>query len=101
MGRCKGITRQGKPCMAMALHDANYCFFHSDGTEGRPGRPDPKPITKDYMIQLLEKEVRCIKRFVKNPLERSRELRALLLQIDELRRPNEPEKDQPWTRPRI
>jgi hypothetical protein len=101
MGRCKGITRQGKPCMAMALRDANYCFFHSDGTEGRPGRPDPKPITKDYMIQLLEKEVRCIKRFVKNPLERSRELRALLLQIDELRRPNEPEKDQTWTRPRI
>jgi hypothetical protein len=87
--------------MAMALRDANYCFFHSDGIEGRPGRPDPKPITKDYMVQLLEKEVRCIKRFVKNPLERSRELRALLLQIDELRRPNQAEKEQTWTRPKI
>ena len=87
--------------MAMALHDANYCFFHSDGCEGRPGRPDPKPITQEYMIQLLEKEVRCIKRFVKSPLERSRELRALLLQIDELRRPNEPEKEQTWIRPKI
>jgi hypothetical protein len=101
MGRCKGITRQGKPCLAMALHDANYCFFHSDGTEGRPGRPDPKPITKDYMIQLLEKEVRCIKRFVKNPLERSRELRALLIQIEQLRTTTEPEKETPWTPPRL
>lgn len=87
--------------MAMALHDSEYCFFHCDGGEGRPGRPDPKPVTKDYMIQLLEKEVRCIKRFVKNPLERSKELRALLLQIDQLRRPSETEKEQTWIRPKI
>ena len=101
MARCKGFTRQGKPCMAMALHDAEYCFFHSDGIEGRPGRPDPKPISQEYMIRLLEKEVRCIKRFVKNPLERSRELRALLLQIDQLRRPGELVKEQAWTRPKL
>jgi hypothetical protein len=101
VARCRGLTRQGKPCMAMALHDANYCFFHSDGIEGRPGRPDPKPITKEHMIQLLEKEVRCIKRFVKNPLERSKELRALLLQIDQVRSPGELGKEQTWTRPKL
>ena len=101
MGRCKGLTRQGTPCKAMALHDADYCFFHCDGGEGRPGRPDPKPITKDYMIQLLEKEVRCVKRFVKSPLERSKELRALLFQIDQLQRPIEPGKEQAWTRPTL
>ena len=101
MARCRGFTHQGKPCKAMALHDANYCFFHSDGIEGRPGRPDPKPISQEYMIRLLEKEVRCVKRFVKNPLERSKELRALLFQIDQLQSPSEPGKEQAWTRPTL
>ena len=103
MPRCTAIADwTGKPCRSFALVGEDKCLFHSKSDVAIKARQRParKLTTKD-MIDELRRQLSQVKRSGADPLEKSKEIRALLCQINNLRaedkspeeRQEEPDKD--------
>jgi hypothetical protein len=89
--KCRAITSKGKPCLAFARRDdpEQLCIYHSRlGASG--SQREHQPVTKGELTRLIEKTIRQVRRSKCNPLERSRELRALILELDKLKTPEMP-----------
>jgi len=90
--KCRALTRSGLPCLAFARRDDpdGYCVYHS--RRSAPGaQREAKPLTKDVLVKMIEATIRSVKHAKCNPLEKSRELRALLIERDKLLAPETPE----------
>jgi len=88
--KCSAQTSKGKPCCAFARLGEELCIFHSrvdaDGAQRKA-----KPLTKDDLVKMIDQTIRSVKHCKLNPLEKSRELRALLIERDKLLTPEKPE----------
>jgi len=103
MPRCTAIADwTGKPCRSFALVGEDKCLFHSKSDVAIKARQRPaRKLTAEDMINELRRQLSQVKRSGADPLEKSREIRALLYQINNLRREDgspkmeeeEPEKD--------
>jgi len=83
--KCKALNSRGKPCSCFARRDdpAGLCMFHS--RLPAPGTTrTPKPLDKADLIKMLDATIRQVRRAKCSPLERSRELRALIVERDKL-----------------
>ena len=84
--KCRSTNSRGLPCQCFARLDSNegLCLFHS--RRPAPGvQRKPEPLTKADLVKMLDATIRQIKNAKGlNPLERSRELRALILERDHL-----------------
>lgn len=94
MPRCVAIADcTGKQCRGMALQDEKLCLFHSQTDVAVKARQRPaRKLTKKDIICELQRQLRNVKRCVADPMEKSREIRALLFQINNLKREESPEE---------
>jgi hypothetical protein len=67
------------------------CIYHSrlsaDGSQRAA-----KPLTKADLVKMIDQTIRQVRHAKCNPLERSRELRALIAERDKLLAPETPEQ---------
>lgn len=91
MPRCIAIAdTTGKQCRGMALQGEKLCLFHSQTDVAVKARQRPaRKLTKKDMICELQRQLRNVKRCVADPMEKSREIRALLYQINNLKMEDE------------
>jgi len=95
--KCSAQTRNGEPCLCFARKDdpEHLCLYHSrlsaDGSQR-----EAKPLTKADLIKMIEQTIRQVRHAKCNPLERSRELRALIAERDKLLA-GETEEKEPGT----
>jgi len=82
--KCQAIKANGLPCNCFARLDDIYCLFHS--RKSAPGvQRKPEPLTKADLVKMIDSLIRQIKNAKRlSPLEKSRELRALITQRDQL-----------------
>ena len=99
--KCQATNSRGLPCNCFARLDDIYCLFHS--RKSAPGaQRKPGPLNKADLIKMLDQTIRAVKNAKRlNALERSRELRALIIERDKLlaEDPKEPgwkEKVDKW-----
>lgn len=87
MPRCTAIAdTTGKPCRGWALDGDTKCLFHSETDVAIKARQRPaRKLTTQDMIDELRRQLSQVKRSGADPLEKSREIRALLFQINNLR----------------
>lgn len=87
MPRCIAIADcTGKQCRGMALQGEKLCLFHSKSDVAIKARTRPaRKLTTEDMINELQRQLSQVKRSEAEPLEKSREIRALLYQINNLR----------------
>jgi hypothetical protein len=99
--KCRSQNSRGLPCQCFARLDSDegLCLFHS--RRSAPGvQRKPEPLTKADLIKMLDQTIRAVKNAKKlNPLERSRELRALIVQRDQLLA--EPESKEPGWKEKV
>ena len=84
--KCSATKADGTPCLCFARLDdpADLCMFHSRLSAEGTQRIKP-PLTKADLVKMLDSTIRQIKNAKKlNPLERSRELRALIIEREKL-----------------
>jgi len=95
--KCRALTRSGKQCLAFARRDdpAGLCVYHSRLSASGEQR-SARPLTKEDLLKLIEATIRQVRHAKLNALERSRELRALLVERDKLLT-GEPEEKEPGT----
>ena len=86
MPRCTAIAdTTGKPCRSFALDREDKCLFHSQSDVAIKARQRPaRKLTTEDMIDELRRQLSQVKRSEADPLEKSREIRALLYQINNL-----------------
>lgn len=83
--KCSALKSNGSPCLVFARRDdpEHLCIYHSrlsaDGSQRAA-----KPLTKDDLVKMVEQTIRSVKHCKLNPLEKSRELRALIAERDKL-----------------
>jgi hypothetical protein len=96
MPRCTAIADwTGKPCRSFALIGEDKCLFHSQSDVAIKARTRPaRKLTKKDMICELQLQLRKVKASEADPLEKSREIRALLYQINNLRKEDESPKEK-------
>lgn len=90
--KCKALNSRGKPCSCFARRDdpAGLCMFHS--RLSAPGTTrTPKTLDKADLVKMIDATIRQVRRAKCSPLERSRELRALIIERDKLLAPETPE----------
>ena len=99
MPHCNFVKKDGSICQSWAMKDdpQGRCLFHTEleAVKG-PGRSKP-PLSQDEMIAELERELRRVKKHVKDPLKRASEIRnifALILKI-KYEKPPDPEEAGP------
>jgi len=91
--KCQARTRSGEPCLCFARKDdpEHLCIYHSrlsaDGSQRAA-----KPLTKADLVKMIDQTIRQVRHAKCNPLERSRELRALIAERDKLLAPETPEQ---------
>ena len=90
--KCSALKSNGQPCLCFARKDdpEHLCIYHSR-LSATGAQREHKPVTKKELITLVEQTIRQIRRAKCNPLERSRELRALIAERDKLLAPETPE----------
>ena len=94
--KCRALTSKGKPFNVFARKDdpQGFCMFHS--RLPAPGTTRmPKPLDKADLVKMIDATIRQVRRAKCSPLERSRELRALIIERDKLLA--EPESKEPGT----
>jgi len=101
--RCTALKRDGEKCRcwAMAGTEPPCCLYHADNIpEASAGRRyEPKPIGKERQIAIIEQAIREVRRSKIPVLEKSRELRALIAQLSELKAPENAKDQEPdWRR---
>jgi hypothetical protein len=96
MPRCTGFADcTGKPCRSFALIGEDKCLFHSQSKVAIHARTRyRRKLTKDDMIFELRIQLKKVKASGAEPLEKSREIRALLFQINNLKAEDKPEKEE-------
>ncbi len=96
--KCRALNSKGLPCQCFARLDSDegLCLFHS--RRAAPGtQRNPEPLTKDDLLRMLDQLIRKVRNAKHlNPLERSRELRALIVERDKLLA-EEPAAKEPGT----
>ena len=101
--RCTATaSTTGKQCRAQCLQNEDVCLFHSTSPTAREGRAAVgRPISRRRMIFELQRQLREVTSSAAEPLEKSREIRAIITQINNLKidglpseeKEEEPEKD--------
>lgn len=90
--KCSALTSKGNPCLAFARLGEELCIFHSrvdaDGAQRKA-----KPLNQEDLVKMVEATIRQVRHAKLNALERSRELRALLIERDKLLAVEPAEKD--------
>jgi len=94
--KCRALTSKGKPCCAFARLGEELCIFHSrvdaDGAQRKA-----KPLNQEDLVRMIDQTIRSVKHAKGlSAIERSRELRALLIERDKLLA-GEPEEKEPGT----
>lgn len=93
--KCRALTSKGKPCLAFARSGEELCIFHSRvGADG--AQRQAKPLTKMDLVKMIEQTIRSVRHAKLNPLEKSRELRALVGEREKLLT-GEPEEKESGT----
>ena len=89
--RCTAIAElTGKQCRMFALFGEDKCVMHSQSDVGKKYRQRPaKAFTKKEIIAELQLQLRKVKNAEIEALEKSREVRALLYQINNLKTDDE------------
>jgi len=84
--QCTGTARySGKRCRAHCLQGEDKCLMHSESERARHERSKIKLFTKSQMVVMLQRQLRKLEKDETiNPLEKSKEIRVLITQIDEL-----------------
>ncbi|TET75227.1 MAG: hypothetical protein E3J56_00900 [Candidatus Aminicenantes bacterium] len=98
--RCSAIaSTTGKQCRAQCLQNEDVCLFHSTSETARAGRAAPgRPISRRRMIFELQRQLREVTASAAEPLEKSREIRAIITQINNLKidgLPSEEKEEEP------
>lgn len=85
--RCTAIaSTTGKQCRAQCLQNEDVCLFHSTSPTAREGRAAVgRPISRRRMIFELQRQLREVTNSAAEPLEKSREIRAIITQINNLK----------------
>jgi hypothetical protein len=89
MSRCTALTKDGKPCKALAARGTDKCVWHGDADIVGRG---PLPLTTEKMIHILEIQLRRVRK-IKDVGEQARETRALINQITALKNNTSPESN--------
>jgi len=83
MPKCRATTSRGTPCLAFARPDDpdGLCVFHSHLPKSADPQRDQVPLSQEQLLRMIDMTIRQV-RSAKGltPLERSRELRALLVE---------------------
>jgi len=84
--QCTAIAvSSGKQCRMHCLRGEDKCLIHSDSERAKYERTKIKLLSKAQMVQELQKQLRSVRDSENvDPLEKSREIRAIILQINEL-----------------
>ena len=86
--RCIGTTASGRPCNGFPVHGTQFCLFHLP-LEQKKCLVE-KRTTPEYMIAILERQLRFVVRDTKTPiLARAQEIRQIIIQIRELQNPEQ------------
>jgi len=90
--KCSALKSNGYPCLCFARKDdpEHLCIYHSR-LSATGAQREAKPLLKADLIKMVEQTIRQVRHAKCNPLEKSRELRALILQRDQLLAPETPE----------
>ena len=98
--RCTAIKRTGEPCRCWALPGTEppRCIYHVESIpESSTGhRWEAQPIDQDRQIKIIEQVIRNVRRAKIPVLEKSRELRALIAQLNELKAQAKDTKEPDW-----
>ena len=93
--RCTAIAQHsGQQCRMFALTGEDKCVIHSQSDVAVKARQRPCRYTKRDMILELQRQLRNVKSSKAEPLEKSREIRALITQIDNLKEYDKPSKEK-------
>lgn len=93
--RCTAIAQySGQRCQMFALTGEDKCVIHSQSEVAVKARQRPCRYTKRDMILELQRQLRNVKSSKAEPLEKSREIRALITQIDNLKDYDKPSKEK-------
>ena len=98
--RCTATaSTTGKQCRAQCLQNEDVCLFHSTSPTAREGRAAVgRPISRRRMIFELQRQLREVTSSAAEPLEKSREIRAIITQINNLKidgLPSEEKEEEP------
>ena len=95
--KCSALKSNGYPCLCFARKDdpEHLCIYHSR-LSATGAQREAKPLLKADLIKMIEATIRSVKHAKCNPLEKSRELRALIAERDKLLA-GEPEEKEPGT----
>jgi hypothetical protein len=90
MPRCAFIKKDGKPCLAWAIHDHERCVFHVEGDVRKALRE--KPLSREEQILIISRQLKALQRSSKDsPLEKAREIRSLVMLLKELQEGKPPD----------
>lgn len=84
--QCVAIARySGQRCRCHSLRGEDKCLMHSDSERAKHERSKIKLLTKAQMVVRLQRQLYKLEQNKEiPPLEKSKEIRSLIMQIDEL-----------------
>jgi hypothetical protein len=90
--RCDFVKLDGAQCRCSAIRGLTKCLFHCE----HDARKEivERPLTKDEKIIILSREIRSAQK-IKNRVQRSYEVRALMAMLNQLQ--DEPETENNLT----
>lgn len=84
--QCTAIAvYSGKRCRAHCLQGEDKCIIHSDSERAKHDRSKINLMTKAQMVVELQRQLRKVSENEDiDPLEKSKEIRAIIIQIDNI-----------------
>lgn len=92
MPRCTFIKKDGSKCGAWAIRDRDKCIFHTEKDIKR--EISERPLSRDQQILIISRQLKALQRSSKDsPLEKAREIRSLVILLNELQEEKPPNND--------
>lgn len=92
MPRCAFIKKDGKPCLAWAIHGHERCVFHVEGDVRKTLRE--RPLSKEEQVAIISRQIKSVQKNVKNSLEKAMAIRSLVILLKELQEGKPPDDDE-------